>query len=263
MGARSALVVAALVLATARWAVATDTVVGSACDLSALGAVEKRAFLNFDGELRVALSTQNPVAAAVLVSYPLRVNHADGSSTSLGNPRAVQTLFGEVFSPAVRSAVLATPTVGVSCTYSGIMYGSGQLWVQPIGEGASQRYRVTTVNVPEPPAARVPAEPSLVFVCETQRDRVVIDRKPAGDVRYRSWNRPRPVTETPDLEIAAGSETGEGTGPCFHTIWTFKSGDATFVVSERGCTDDSVPVDVTGFLEVSIAGRPSVTSPCH
>jgi len=91
--------------------------------------------------------------------------------------------------------------------------------------------------------------PSL---CDAERVLIVRDTGPAGKVRYRSWNKPRFVTEKADLEIAPGSTSIEGTGPCSHSIWTFTRGAASYVVSEMGCMGGEEPPGARGELAVQV-----------
>jgi hypothetical protein len=226
------------------------------CALAAVGASDKQAFLVFDKELRTALSRQDVAAMALLVRFPLRVNSFDGSSISLNNVEALQTRFAEVFPSTVRSAVLNQKPEDVFCKYTGIMYGHGEVWIEAVEGGATQRYRVMTINLPALDAERVSRKPTMLeFVCAAERHRVVIDSDGSGKVRYRAWNKPRFLADPPDMEVAAGTKSFEGTGPCAHAIWRFRKGNTEFVVSELGCAGGAVPTGATGDLEVSIDGR--------
>ena len=73
--------------------------------------------------------------------------------------------------------------------------------------------------------------------------------------RYRAWNKPRPTTAAPDLEIKDGVSDMEGTYPCTRSIWTFKKGRAEFEVSSLGCTESTPPKGATGDLTVSTGGK--------
>jgi len=249
-------VILMLVLAT-RPAFGAEAVLGGSCNLDAVGAPEAQGFLAFDQELRAALSRNDPAAMALLVAFPLGVNHPDGSKILLGNAAALQSRFSEVFTPTVRSAVLKQKLDAVFCNYTGIMYGKGEVWIRADVQGKELRYRVAAVNLPAGDIKQpIPRAPKLLFVCDAEAYRVVIDSIAGGTLRYRAWNKPRSLTAKPDMEIASGAQDTEGTGPCAHGIWTFKKGSAEYTVSTLGCTEGSPPPGVTGDLEVSIGGKP-------
>ena len=94
-----------------------------------------------------------------------------------------------------------------------------------------------------------------MFICDAEKHRVVVDSDLARKARYRAWNKPRSVTEKPDLEIASGTTRVEGTGLCGHSIWTFRKANTEFSINELGYTDASEPTGARGELEVSVAGK--------
>lgn len=225
------------------------------------GGPGKEAFLTFDRELRAALSTQDAASLALLVDFPLRVNPPDRATISLDNQAALQVRFQEVFSPAVRKAVLNQKTEEVFCKYTGIMYGRGELWIQAIGQGNVEHSAVKTVNLPSS-GKKAWSEswslkaPRVEFACNTERDRLIIDANKDGTVRYRAWNKPRSISDKPDIEVPSGTERVEGTDPCTHAMWTFRHSNTEFVVSELGCNEvNSVPAGATGEHVVSVDGK--------
>jgi hypothetical protein len=133
----------ALMLVAASTAFCQGARLGASCDLSLLGATETKSFLAFDQELRGALSKQDAVSMALLVQFPLRIN-ADAGSYSLNDPAALQSHFQEVFSAAVRTAVLNQRTAIVFCNYQGAMCGKGVVWINLTSHG----YAVRVVNLP-------------------------------------------------------------------------------------------------------------------
>jgi hypothetical protein len=232
--------------------------VGDSCDLAVFGQHDAKDFLAFDSELRFALSRQDVGALALLVEFPFRVNDSRGSwyvhdADSLG------ARFQQIFPPAVRAAVLNAPAeTSLFCTFAGISYGKGTVWVNLFEDAAEgkpkiQRYLVEAVNLPEPVSSKPAATGSVEFVCHTDKHRVIVDIGPGGGPHYRAWNIPRALTEKPDLEIPKGEKTVEGTGPCSHDIWTFMSGTTKFTLSKLGCFPDSnqPPRGARGQLVVS------------
>lgn len=240
---------ALLLLAAAGAASAQGTRLGGSCDLAVVGAGETATFLAFDRELRAAVTARDPAAVALLARFPLRVNTGHGSY-SLNDPAILQARFQEVFSPAVRRAILDQKPAEVFCNYTGVMYGSGQVWVNTGKYG----YAIQAINLTggaSSDAARPDYE--VAFVCRAEKHRIVIDVSPAGVPRYRAWNRPHATTEKPDLEVAAGKKDYEGAGPCAAAIWTFHGGGTTYSVEEAGCAP--APKGATGQLTVSAGGK--------
>lgn len=210
-------------------------------------------FEAFDTELREAIAKQDTAALALLVEFPLRLNLPDGTVMSLVNPRALQTQLGLAFPPAVRKAILESRPTDMIHRASGTGYRGGVAWVELVGSDDSERYRLTTVNLPGQDAPSLAgAAPRLEFVCDAAKHRAIVDS--AGDTpRYRVWNKPRSVTEEPDLEIRAGSRDFEGTTPCTHAIWTFRSGTAVYTVEELGCAEGDETGRAKGELIVKLA----------
>jgi hypothetical protein len=229
---------------------------GESCDLSAVGATDSKSFLVFDRELRAAISKQDVVSMALLVTYPLRINQ-DRGSYSLNDPAALQSHFQEVFPPSVRAAVIEQNSGEFFCNAEGLMYGHGDVWVTLTAVG----YAIKVINLPD--AGPAPAS-KIEFVCNADKHRIVIDA-PGGTLRHRPWNRPRPLSETPDLEIAAGKQRFEGTGPCTYEVWTFSRGATEYSVGGlSACSPDSgQPPDARGTLEVTAAGKTLAHSWCY
>jgi hypothetical protein len=220
-------------------------------------------FEQFDKELRVALTKQDPVALAFLVSFPLRVNDS-GGSISLNDPAALKTHFQEVFTPAVRQAILREKNDDPVCDVEGLVYGRGVIWV----ESSDRGYAVSSVNRDAvPPFKANNGESETVrYVCQTHTHRIVIDTVAHGELRYRSWNRPRSVTELPDLQLAKGEGTFEGSDVCAYPIYTFKNGGTEYrVTGGLGCFSDTdgPPKDTTGRIDVTVPGKPATGSWCY
>ncbi len=230
------------------------------------GTVAAKTFLSFDQfdkELRVAITRQDTVALAFLVTFPLRVNDA-GGTISIDNAAALKMHFQEVFTPAIRKAILNEKFHDLGCNVEGIGYGLGVIWVNASDRG----YAIWSVNRDAvPPYPNTWTIPKINFVCQTLTHRVVVETLAGGTLRYRSWNKPRFVTGQPDLEITGGKGTVEGTNVCAVSVYTFGSGTAVYsVVGGLGCFGDSEPgppKDATGRLEVTVAGKPQVDSWCY
>lgn len=223
---------------------------------------DKASLLAFDRDLRTAMAGEDPAAVALLVNFPLRVNGGQGGTIALNNVAALQARFSEVFPKPIREAVLNQDAKTIFCSYQGIMYGTGQVWVGPRGS----TWGVFTVNLPHTRGKEKSADwPKLEMVCNAEKHRVIVDSDGEGRLRYRAWNRPRFVKDEPDLEIAEGTQTVEGRGLCAYNVWTFKDGEAEIQLSGLGCSPDSSPppTGATGSLDILIPGQPTLTWWCY
>ena len=68
----------------------------------------------------------------------------------------------------------------------------------------------------------------LDFVCDTPKHQIIIDSDQQIQYRYRAWNKPKAISEPPDMEVDAGKLDMLGTGPCVHDEWKFTKGKTTF-----------------------------------
>ena len=216
--------------------------------------VEEPAFRRFDRELKAALEAGDPAVLALLVKFPLRLNHDDGSVVLLANPRALLSSFPEVFSPALRRKVLETKVDDYIEKSSQIGYQGGVIWVEELPlEGEASSFRITVVNLEDSkPDASAAKSLRVSFVCETIKHRVVIEDRFGDKVaHYRVWNKPKSPLEAPDLEIVDGVADIEGRGACAARYWEFQAGSATIRASELGCTAGNESEGATGELVVT------------
>lgn len=238
-------------------ALAADSALGDHCDLKALSVPDKQGFLAFDRDLRAALQAENAAALAMLVEFPLSLNHGDGAKTAFVNPTALILRFREAFPEDVRTAVLQQRASELFCNARGIAYGEGRVWVEVSGGPKRPQYRVATVNLKTLDDDRAR---TLAYVCETEKHRVAVDSD--GDwARYRAWEKPRSPIEPPSLELL-GSQSVEGSGECAHPVWTFDDAGTRIVVSEGGCSDEHDEA-VTGDLSIQAAGKPEQAWKCY
>ncbi len=188
-----------------------DTRLGDSCDLSIFGVKDKSEFLRFDNTLRSALSRRDAAALALVVKFPLRLNHSDGSSISLNDAATLQLRFAEAFPASLRGIVLAQKPDALFCRSDGVMYGNGELWVGLGEAGESPQFRVSAINLPGPArqATAKPAEAKVQLACSTDKFHIVVDRGPDRASRYRSWNKPHAPPDKPALELM-GTQDGLG-----------------------------------------------------
>lgn len=100
------------------------------------------------------------------------------------------------------------------------------------------------------------AAASEKFACSTSKHTVIVTLLPSGNYQYRAWNKPRSITEKPDVLIVGGEEITEGTGVCRYTRWEFTSNNVRYIVSKSvTCTQDFPPPNAIGQLSVFINGE--------
>jgi hypothetical protein len=207
-------------------------------------------FTRFDAELRSALEQNDTAALAFLVGYPLRVNTNKGTLL-IPDAESLDGHYSEIFTPEVRSEVLATVTDDYICRYDeGLGYKRGIIWVSTDGH----RFTLGTVNLRDQQAES--KKSALIFACETKTHRIAIDELEGGGFRYRSWNKPKSLSAAPDVDLAHGKQEFEGTGVCSHPVYTFRSGQVVYQVEGGlGCTEGSEPAKATGHLSVTVGGK--------
>jgi hypothetical protein len=207
--------------------------------LARAGIPDAPAFLAFDAELREALKTRDAATFAALAAYPLRVNQGSRGTVLVSTPAALQSRFDELVPPAIVSAVLGAAPRSIGCSATGVMYAAGAVWVGSIGTGGTSHLAVTVLNLPDTAAAGERIAPRVEFVCRAASLRAIVDVDGSGVYRYRAWNRPKALSDTPDLAVASGTRDYEGTGACGHPVWSFETGADTIAVLGKGCTPDA------------------------
>jgi len=240
---------------------AADSRVGANCDLKNFGVSDNGAFLRLDRELRAALDKGDVAALALLVQFPLNVNGADDSRTSLRDAATLQKQFERVFPRRLRDAIRKQSLDDLICKASdGVGYDHGNLWVGLAGAELKQ-FRIVAVNSPD--AALAPAKKGEIeLACSARRFRLVVDATGADDkVRYRAWNEPRSTLDKPDIELV-GTHSSEGTSPCTHAVWHFDNKGAVYDLSEPGCGAESPPKDAVAEILVTVDGKPPVQAWC-
>jgi opacity protein-like surface antigen len=233
---------------------------GAPCTASggiAASAPQVASFTAFDKALRSALKRQDVDALAFLVRFPLSVNSGKGTilipdAFSLGGH------FADIFPAKLRDLVGATLPEDFICRYDeGLGYRQGVIWVSTVGP----KFAVDTVNLPD--AAQTLPTPTLEYTCETKTHRIVVDELEGGKYRYRSWDKPKDLTESPNVDLKTGELSVDGTGVCSVPVYSFKKGDVVYSVNAGlGCSDGSEPAKATGQLIVNIAGKDAAPAWC-
>lgn len=191
------------------------------------------ALLAFGKELRDALTTSDVAHIALLANYPLRIND-EGGSFYIHDAGSLYGHFREIFTPTVRNAILKQQ-LDEDCGAYKVVYGFGEAVVNLYELG----YRISSINTStNAPSKRLVGR--VEFVCRTKERRMVVDNEAKDNrPRLRAWNTAKSLTQEPDMELKGGKEEIEGTFPCTHSVWTFKSGATEITLSELGCYPDS------------------------
>lgn len=214
---------------------ASPTKVGEGCDLRVFGEKDTVKFLAFDSDLRKAIETRDIGRLALLILFPLRISDGRGDYY-IHDIRALEGHFDQVFPPAFRKQLLATSRDGIECTYAGIRYGDEPLvWVDAIDRG----YFLAGVNHFDTGQAEWDASVRANLGCSDKDWRILIDHKVGKQLRYRAWKSEHSLYAAPDVEIAGGEESVEGTGPCAHRVWAFHQGTLDVQLEEPGCYGDN------------------------
>ena len=208
--------------------------------------------------IAAALAVDDPAYLTFLSHYPLRVHNNDGV-IHIADATTSYSMSDTVFPEAGRSQVLDTDLADLICTSGGIGYGNGRLWANFRRDGDRERFQIRRMNV-----SRFSEEKSanVAFVCRTTAFRSVVDRNVDNTLRFRVWSRPRLIGQAPDLELLSGREDIEGTGVCAHRVFSFESEDATYSVSELGCSAGFPPDDAVGVYSTRAGGTETTSAWC-
>jgi hypothetical protein len=221
-----------------------STEVGPSCpDLSVTNIKNKEALVKFLGALKAATSAKDTDAIAKMVIFPLRVYAAH--NYVVRNAAELKRSFSTTFSDEVVKAISAQKPEEIFCRSGGAMIGNGEVWTGQEGD----RVGIMSINSAE-------FVRGDVFTCKTKKHLVIID-KPSNSAafRYRSWNFPQTTSQTPDMEVANGTEETQGTSPCTSTTYTFRSGKIEYVIDNNvTCVEREPPKGAIGNLSVLING---------
>jgi len=97
---------------------------------------------------------------------------------------------------------------------------------------------------------------SGMFICNTEKHRIIVAKQSGSVFRYRSWNLPKTVIDKPDMEIFQEKVLSrEGSGACKHSQYTFNTGNAQFIIDNNlGCTETDPPKNAVGSLWIFVNG---------
>lgn len=107
-----------------------------------------QALVSFVQSLQLAVKSDSPKQVAALVSFPLRVNGEAGKHRKLSAAQ-FEKEYAQVFTPAVKAAVLKQDPKTLFRNSSGAMIGDGQVWLAGIcadAKCAKSEVKLITVN---------------------------------------------------------------------------------------------------------------------
>ncbi|WP_111710357.1 hypothetical protein [Lutibacter citreus] len=95
-----------------------------------------------------------------------------------------------------------------------------------------------------------------IIHCENKKFTIKIDNLKNGDLRYISWNKPKTISDEPNLILYDGKVERQGSGGGFHYV--FKSGDWNYVIENNfmGETAESMGI----FLKLLNNGKQKLYS---
>lgn len=235
--------------------------INGSCDLSVLGVTETKPFFQFDKELRYALSQGDASKMALLIEYPLRIGD-DAGAYLIPDPTSFQGNFDRIFPPALRKQIVTEGPKSVWCSYRGISYSNGTLWVQPSQRG----YRIETVNLPTVKRPAAVASQRVELVCRTEKLRAIVYvESHSHRSQLRLWNDTRSLDSKPDL-VVEGVQIFEGTGPCAHAYYKFESGNQLIQIDDaRGCheNENEPPEHAIGQIAFTDAKGQETSTWCY
>ncbi|MDQ0496837.1 hypothetical protein [Paenibacillus brasilensis] len=93
------------------------------------GIQDPKAFLNTFKALQKAVADNDKEKVANYIFYPLRVNDSEKSLT-IPNKKDFIAKYDQIFTDAIREALVNQKTDDLFVNYQGVMVGSGELWLR-------------------------------------------------------------------------------------------------------------------------------------
>ncbi|MFD1461358.1 hypothetical protein ACFQ5D_07880 [Paenibacillus farraposensis] len=93
------------------------------------GIQDPKSFLNTFKALQKAVADNDKEKVANYILYPLRVNDSEKSLT-IPNKKDFMAKYDQIFTDAIREALVNQKTDDLFVNYQGVMVGSGELWLR-------------------------------------------------------------------------------------------------------------------------------------
>lgn len=105
----------------------------------------------------------------------------------------------------------------------------------------------------EGPAEQYAVSDKILLDCSTTKHKIIVGENNNGVVTYRSWNKPKNMTEKADVQVSSKSAIQvEGTGPCRHTMMTFRIGKYEYALDDlKGCLESDPPKGAIAHISVN------------
>lgn len=109
------------------------------------GIQDPKAFLNTFKALQKAVADNDREKVANYILYPLRVNDSEKSLT-IPNKKDFIAKYDQIFTDAIREALVNQKTDDLFVNYQGVMVGSGELWLRR-GTDNPKLFGVFSINL--------------------------------------------------------------------------------------------------------------------
>ncbi|WP_090738156.1 hypothetical protein [Paenibacillus sp. Mc5Re-14] len=109
------------------------------------GIQDPKAFLDTFKALQKAVADNDKEKVANYILYPLRVNDSEKSLT-IPNKKDFLAKYDQIFTDAIREALVNQKTDDLFVNYQGVMVGSGELWLRRATDNPKQ-FGVFSINL--------------------------------------------------------------------------------------------------------------------
>jgi len=72
---------------------------------------------------------------------------------------------------------------------------------------------------------------SNIIHCENEKFIIKVDNLKNGDIRYISWDKPKSISDQPNMVLYNGKVEQQGTGGGYHYV--FKSGEWNYIIENN------------------------------
>lgn len=95
-----------------------------------------------------------------------------------------------------------------------------------------------------------------LFKCVTEKHTIIISEPAKGTYQYRSWNKPKAVSDKPDMYLKSKGVSVQGSGVCRYTEYSFKTGKVEFLINDDiTCLEGKPPENIVGNLNILVNGE--------
>ena len=102
-------------------------------------------FKEFLTALQKAVADEDKKAVAGMVSYPFKTK-VGGEDKTFEKEAALVKAYDEVFTPKIQLAIRDQTYATLFANDMGVMFGSGEVWINQVGEGDEKAVKIIGVN---------------------------------------------------------------------------------------------------------------------